>query len=146
MVTALPPLFVSHGSPMTALEAGAAGAFWQRLGGAIDATFGRPRAIVAVSAHTLTAQPRLLAAARHDTVHDFGGFPAALYRLRYDAPGAPALAPRVLALLAQAGIAADASDAGGLDHGIWVPLRWIYPSADVPVLPLGWNPEAPPAA
>lgn len=146
MPAALPPLFVSHGSPMTALEPGASGAFWQRLGRAIDAAFGRPRAIVAVSAHTLSAQPLLLAAARHDTVHDFGGFPEALYGLRYDTPGAPALAPRVLALLAQAGIAASASDAGGLDHGIWVPLRFVYPGADVPVLPLGWNPAQPPAA
>jgi 4,5-DOPA dioxygenase extradiol len=146
MVAALPPLFVSHGSPMTALEPGASGAFWQRLGMAIDAAFGRPRAIVAVSAHTLSAQPLLLAAARHAAVHDFGGFPAPLYRLRYDAPGAPALAPRVQALLAQAGIAAATRDAGGLDHGIWVPLRFVYPAADVPVLPLGWNPALAPAA
>jgi len=142
----LPPLFVSHGSPMTALDAGGVGAFWQRLGRAIDARFGRPRAIVAVSAHTLTAQPLLLAAAHHDTVHDFGGFPEALYRLRYDVPGAPALVPRMQALLAQAGIGADVTDAGGVDHGIWVPLRFVYPHADVPVLPLAWSPDLPPAA
>lgn len=146
MATALPPLFVSHGSPMTALAPGAAGAFWQRLGRAIDAGWGRPRAIIAISAHTLSAQPLLLAAARHGAVHDFGGFPAALYRLRYDAPGAPALALQVQALLAQAGIAADTSEAGGLDHGIWVPLRSLYPAADVPVLPLGWSADASPAA
>jgi 4,5-DOPA dioxygenase extradiol len=142
----LPPLFVSHGSPMTALDPGAAGAFWQRLGAAIDATFGRPRAIVALSAHSLTREPVLLAAARHATVHDFGGFPDALYRLRYDAPGAPALAPRVHALLAGAGVAAHVVDDGGLDHGIWVPLRVMYPDADVPVLPLAWVPSEPPSA
>lgn len=141
----LPPLFVSHGSPMTALDPGAAGAFWQRLGPALDATFGRPRAVVALSAHSLTREPVLLAASRHPTVHDFGGFPDALYRLRYDAPGAPALAPRVQALLGGAGIRAHAVDDGGLDHGIWVPLRFMYPDADVPVLPLAWVPSDPPA-
>ncbi|HMM84257.1 MAG TPA: class III extradiol ring-cleavage dioxygenase [Azohydromonas sp.] len=143
---AMPALFVSHGSPMTALEPGDAGALWQRLGPAIDATFGRPRAIVALSAHSLTREPVLLAAARHETVHDFGGFPDALYRLRYDAPGAPALAPRVQALLAGAGIASHVVDQGGLDHGVWVPLRFVYPDADVPVLPLAWVPGDPPAA
>jgi 4,5-DOPA dioxygenase extradiol len=142
----LPSLFVSHGSPMTALDPGAAGAFWRRLGGAIDAAFGRPRAIVALSAHSLAREPVLLAAERHATVHDFGGFPDALYRLRYDAPGAPALAARVGALLAQAGLAAHVVADGGLDHGIWVPLSFVYPDADVPVLPLAWVPTQPPAA
>lgn len=125
---------------MTALEPGAAGDFLRRLGPALDATFGRPRAILAVSAHTLTRVPVLLAAPRHETVHDFYGFPDALYQLRYDAPGAPALAARVQALLGAAGITVECLDAGGLDHGIWTPLRYAYPQADVPVLPLGWVP------
>jgi 4,5-DOPA dioxygenase extradiol len=142
----LPALFLSHGSPMTALEPGAAGRFWQRLGPAIEAGFGRPRAILAVSAHSLSRQPLLLAAARHATVHDFNGFPEALYRLRYDAPGAPEIAPRVAALLAGAGLPARALDEGGLDHGIWVPLRVAFPGADMPVLPLAWPPDATPAA
>jgi len=141
----LPALFVSHGSPMTALDPGRAGAFWQRLGPAIDATFGRPKAILAVSAHSLTRQPALLAAPRHAAVYDFGGFPDALYRLRYDAAGAPALAEHVQAVLAAAGIAAQRSEQGGLDHGIWTPLRWIYPAADVPVLPLAYVPTQSPA-
>ncbi len=131
---------------MTALEPGASGGFWRRLGAAVDAAFGRPRAIVALSAHSLTREPVLLAAARHTTVHDFGGFPDALYRLRYDAPGAPALAPRVQSLLAGAGIASHVAGDGGLDHGIWVPLRFAWPDADVPVLPLAWVPADPPAA
>jgi 4,5-DOPA dioxygenase extradiol len=141
----LPSIFLSHGSPMVALEPGAAGAFLQRLGPAIDAAFGRPRAIVAVSAHTLTREPVLLAAARHHTVHDFGGFPDALYRLRYDAAGAPALAVEVAQRLAQAGIAARVLDEGGLDHGIWTVLRHVYPQADVPILPLGFVPSQGPA-
>ncbi|MBZ8141579.1 dioxygenase [Rubrivivax gelatinosus] len=136
----LPTLFLSHGSPMTALEPGAAGGFLRRLGPAIDAAFGRPQAILAISAHSLTRVPVLLAGARHETIHDFGGFPEALYRLRYDAPGAPALAGRVQTLLAGAGIAVHRDEAGGLDHGIWTPLLHAYPQVDVPVLPLAWPP------
>lgn len=141
----LPALYLSHGSPMIALEPGATGAFLQRLGPAIDAAFGRPRAILAVSAHTLTREPVLLAAPRHEAVHDFGGFPQALHEMRYDAPGAPALAEEVRALLAASGIAAHVVAEGGLDHGIWTPLRYVYPAGDVPVLPLAWMPTQPPA-
>jgi 4,5-DOPA dioxygenase extradiol len=131
---------------MTALEPGETGHFWQQLGPAIDATFGRPKAILAISAHSLTREPVLMAAPRHEAVYDFGGFPDALYRLRYDAAGDPALAHRAQALLAAAGIAAHSVDQGGLDHGIWTPLRWIYPDADVPVLPLAYVPTQSPAA
>lgn len=141
----MPTLFLSHGSPMTAIEPGDAGRFWQCLGPAIDATFGRPKAILAVSAHSLTREPVLLAAARHEAVYDFGGFPDALYRLRYDAAGAPALADDVLARLTAAGLRAHRVDEGGLDHGIWTPLRWIYPDADIPVLPLAFVPSDAPA-
>ncbi len=162
----LPPIFVSHGSPMIALEPGAAGAFLSRLGPAIDAAFGRPRAILALSAHTLTHEParppeglaperaarRLpsapaaLAAATHEAVYDFGGFDPRLYVMRYDAPGAPALADRVGELLEPSDVPLHRLDQGGLDHGIWTALRYVYPLADVPVLPLGWSPHAAPAA
>ena len=138
---ATPPIFVSHGSPMTALQPGAAGAFWRQLGTAIDQGFGRPSAIIAISAHSLGRQPALLAAARHHTVHDFSGFPQALYELRYDAPGAPELAPTVAKHLAAAGIDLQISPEGGLDHGIWTPLRFAWPDADVPVLPLVFPPD-----
>ena len=141
----LPTLYLSHGSPMTALEPREAGAFMQRLGPAIDAAFGRPRAILAVSAHSLARQPVLLAAARHEAVYDFGGFPDELYTLRYDAPGAPELAHRVSQLLAHAGMPAQSVDQGGLDHGIWTPLRYAYPRSDVPVLPLAFVPDWSPA-
>ena len=143
---ALPSIFVSHGSPMIALEPGAAGAFLQRLGPAIDATFGRPHAIVVLSAHSLARAPVLLAAERHAAVYDFGGFDPKLYTLRYDAPGAPALAARVQSLLAGAGIAAQTTPDGGLDHGIWTALRYLYPDSDIPVLPLAWVPTLAPAA
>ncbi len=140
----LPTLFLSHGSPMTALEPREAGAFMQQLGGAWAACFGRPKAILAVSAHTLTREPVLVAGARHAAIYDFGGFADALYTLRYDAPGAPELATRVQALLAGAGWPAHSVDQGGLDHGIWTPLRFLWPQADIPVLPLGWPPNASP--
>ena len=137
----LPPLFISHGSPMTALEPREAGAFWSRLGPAIERTFGRPKAIVVVSAHSLTREPVLLAAAQHAAVHDFGGFDPRLYEMRYDAAGAPELATRVEGLLREAGLPVHRVDEGGLDHGIWVPLRFVVPDADIPVLPLAWPPN-----
>jgi 4,5-DOPA dioxygenase extradiol len=141
---AISPIFISHGSPMTALQPREAGAFMQRLGPAIDAAFGRPKAVLAVSAHTLARAPVLLAAPRHEAVYDFGGFDAKLHTLRYDAPGAPALATQVEALLGQAGIAVHRAEQGGLDHGIWTPLRYMWPDASVRVLPLAfvssWSP------
>ena len=142
----LPSLFVSHGSPMIALEPGEAGAFMQRLGPLFDATFVRPKAIVTVSAHTAARMPVLLAAPRHEAVYDFGGFDPKLYTLRYDAPGAPALAPRVAGLLRAAGIEVQMVDEGGLDHGAWTALRYLYPAADIPILPLAFVPTQSPAA
>jgi 4,5-DOPA dioxygenase extradiol len=145
MATSLPSLFVSHGSPMIALEPGAAGAFLSRLGPAIDATFGRPRAIVVVSAHTAAREPLLLAGERHEAIYDFGNFDPRLNALRYDAPGAPDLAPRVAGLLQAAGTAVHVMNEGGLDHGIWTALRHVYPQADIAVLPLAFVPTQPPA-
>jgi 4,5-DOPA dioxygenase extradiol len=141
----LPSIFVSHGSPMMALQPGATGAFLQRLGTTLDATFGRPRAILVVSAHSLSREPVLLAAGQHHAVHDFGGFPEALYQLQYNPSGDAALADEVQALLATAGQPVHRVDEGGLDHGIWSVLRFMYPQADVPVLPLAWVPDLSPA-
>ena len=145
MHSTLPTLFISHGSPMTALEPREAGAFMQRLGPALTAAFGKPRAILAVSAHSLALEPVLLAARQHPALYDFGGFDPQLHTLRYDAPGAPALATRAQALLHGRGIAAHPVDKGGLDHGIWTPLRYLFPQADIPVLPLAWPADWPPA-
>jgi 4,5-DOPA dioxygenase extradiol len=140
----LPTLFLSHGSPMMALEPRQAGHFMQRLGPAIDAAFGKPRAVLIASAHSLTRLPVLLTAAQHHAVYDFGGFDARLNTLQYNPPGAPALAQKVLSLLSQAGIEASSASEAGLDHGIWTPLRYLWPNADVPVLPLAWPPDASP--
>ena len=141
----LPSIFVSHGSPMIALEPGAAGAFMGRLGPAIDLTFGRPRAILAVSAHTLARAPVLLAGARHEAVYDFGNFDPRLNLMRYDAAGAPTLAAEVAQRLKSAGLPVHLAEHAGLDHGIWTALRYIYPAADVPVLPLAFVPDQSPA-
>ena len=130
---------------MIALEPGAAGAFMQDLGPAISATFGKPRAIVAISAHTAARAPVLLAGPQHEAVYDFGNFDPKLFTLRYDVAGAPALAERVAALLNDAGITSHISPEGGLDHGNWTALRYLFPEADIPVLPLAFVPNQSPA-
>jgi len=132
----LPSLFVSHGSPMMALEPSPARDFLAGLG----ADLMRPRAILVVSAHhdaayqggkaTVTASPA------PPTIHDFGGFPDELFAMRYPAPGDPALAQHIVDLLADHGLAVAADPTRGLDHGAWVPLSLIYPDADIPVVQL----------
>jgi 4,5-DOPA dioxygenase extradiol len=132
----MPAVFVSHGSPMMAIEPGRAGAALAQLGRDLP----RPAAILVVSAHWETPAPAVSTAARPETIHDFGGFPAELYALRYPAPGAPEVAAQTVALLKEAGITAGIDGCRGLDHGAWVPLLWMYPDADVPVVQLSVQP------
>jgi 4,5-DOPA dioxygenase extradiol len=134
----LPSIFVSHGAPTLAIEKNDTVEFLRGLG----AELGRPRAILCVSAHWATRVPTLSAAERPETIHDFGGFPAELYRVRYDAPGAPRLAARAAELLNAAGIVSEVSRERGLDHGAWVPLSLMYPDGDVPVTQLSVQPSA----
>lgn len=129
---ALPTLFLSHGSPMHALDAGWVGEAWRTLAARLD----RPRAILIASAHWETALPTFTASIRPPTIHDFGGFPPALYQLRYPAPGEPALAAQACALLRGAGLQAGVDTERGIDHGAWVPLLHMYPDAGVPVVQL----------
>ena len=145
MNTPLPTLYLSHGSPMIAIEDSPAARFLDRLGPVIERTFGRPRAALVVSPHSSTRQPFVLAGARHEAIHDFGGFPAALYEQRYDVAGDPALARQASRLLTEAGIAAPAVEADGLDHGIWTVMKRAWPGAEVPVVPLTLVPTASPA-
>jgi 4,5-DOPA dioxygenase extradiol len=133
----LPTAFLSHGSPMHAIDAGVAGRAWTELG----RTLPRPRAVLIASAHWETSTPMLTGSARPETIHDFGGFPAELYRLRYPAPGSAELASKIGAMLETAGIAAGVDHMRGLDHGAWVPMRWMYPAADVPVVQISVQPE-----
>jgi 4,5-DOPA dioxygenase extradiol len=129
----LPTLFLSHGSPMLALQDSPARRFLQGLGKSLE----RPQSIVMVSAHWETrGGPAVSLAERPETIHDFGGFPRALFEVQYPAPGAPEAARRAAALLEESGIAVGSSAERGLDHGAWVPLKLMYPEADIPVTQL----------
>jgi len=123
---------------MLAIEDSPTGRFLDRLGDSLP----RPRAILVASAHYLTARPRLGAAPAPTTHHDFGGFPAPLYTIQYPAQGDPALAATAAKLLGGAGIDAVIDPEQRLDHGVWVPLRRMYPRADIPVVPLSILPNA----
>ncbi len=136
-MTPLPTLFVSHGSPMHAVEPGAAGKAWTALGRRLP----RPRAVLIASAHWTTSVPMLTGNPAPQTIHDFGGFPAQLYALEYPAPGAPGLATRAVALLKDAGITAGVDGCRGLDHGAWVPLLHMYAAHDVPVVQVSLQPD-----
>jgi 4,5-DOPA dioxygenase extradiol len=133
----LPSVFLSHGSPMLAIEDSPAGRFLDGLGAQLP----RPRAVVVVSAHFMAEATAIGAAAHPETVHDFGGFPAALYRIAYPAPGAPELAAEIASRLETAGLTPSLRPQHGLDHGVWVPLRRMYPDADLPVVPLSVSPH-----
>lgn len=134
----LPAVFISHGSPMHALEAGATatGRAWSALGRRLP----RPRAILIASAHWETDRPALTGSERPETIHDFYGFPPPLYEIHYAAPGAPQIAERARALLSAAGMQAAVDPARGLDHGAWTPLLYAYPRADVPVVQISVQP------
>jgi 4,5-DOPA dioxygenase extradiol len=132
-------LFLSHGSPMTVIEDSACTHFLRDLGRDLD----KPRAAVVMSAHWPAAAPKVGAAANPRTIHDFSGFPPALYDIRYPAVGAPDVAARVAELLGpDCGL--DASR--GLDHGVWAPALLMWPEADVPLVPLTVLPNQSPAA
>ena len=128
----LPPLFISHGSPMHALEPGAIGKAWSALGRSLP----RPKAILVASAHWETRTPTLTGSARPETIYDFYGFPEPLYRLKYPAPGSLDLANHAAELLGGQGLPAALSPSRGLDHGAWSILLHIYPEADIPVVQL----------
>jgi 4,5-DOPA dioxygenase extradiol len=138
----IPPLFVSHGAPTLPMTDTPARHFLSRLAGHLPR---RPKAILAVSAHWETETPAVSAMPVNTTIHDFYGFPEALYELRYDAPGAPMLAAEVARLLQDAGLAASIDAHRGLDHGAWVPLLLAWPDADVPVIQLSLQTELGPA-
>jgi 4,5-DOPA dioxygenase extradiol len=134
----LPVLFLGHGSPMNGIEDNEFSASWKRLGKEIPS----PKAVLAVSAHWLTRGTQVTAMERPRTIHDFGGFPQALFDVRYPAPGSPALAKAVQAELAGTEVGLDGE--WGLDHGTWTLLRHAYPKADVPVLQLSIDYARPP--
>ncbi|GAB2584125.1 dioxygenase [Dyella jejuensis] len=140
-MNALPSLYISHGSPMTALHPGKVG---ERLA-ELAVQLPRPSAVVIASAHWLAHAPVVGGSTQPETIHDFHGFPRALFDIRYPAPGAPAIAAQVMQLLDRAGLAPTLDATRGLDHGAWVPLRLLYPDADIPVVPLSIQPHRGPA-
>jgi 4,5-DOPA dioxygenase extradiol len=141
----LPALFVSHGAPLFAIEAGATGPALTHWGQTLRERFPQLRGVVIMSPHWMARGPAVMRGAAPATWHDFGGFPPALYALQYPAPGSPALGREVLALLHQAGIDAVADAERPFDHGAWVPLMHLFPEADLPVVQVALPAEAGPA-
>lgn len=136
----MPALFLGHGSPMNVLEENTYTATWRQLG----TTLPRPRAILAISAHWYTRGTYVTAMEQPRTIHDFGGFPQALFDTQYPAPGSPALAAEIQRLLAPLPVVADQGE-WGLDHGTWGVLIKMYPQADIPVVQLSIDATQPAA-
>ena len=137
-----PALFVAHASPMLALEREGHAESLRRLGGSLR----DPSAVAVVSAHWEAPGPiRVTAAPRPPLIYDFGGFPRSLYEMTYPAPGSPELANEIVGLLEEADLPAVAESLRGWDHGLWIPLRLMFPAASLPVvevsLPLPRDPD-----
>ena len=141
-VQRLPALFVSHGSPMFAVEPGDTGPALQRWGSALRAEYPQLRGVVVMSPHWMSRGLEVMAALQPETWHDFGGFPRVLYSLQYPAPGAPLLAQQVAQLLQAAGQQPVLNPKRPMDHGAWVPLMHLFPQADVPVVQLPADADA----
>jgi 4,5-DOPA dioxygenase extradiol len=138
-MAAQPVLFFGHGNPMNAIAENPYAPRWGEIGRAI----GKPKAVLAISAHWYVEYSAVTAMERPRTIHDFGGFPRALYEVQYPAPGDPALASRVQALLApQTPVELDTQ--WGLDHGTWSVLTHVFPDAEVPVVQLSIDETQPP--
>jgi 4,5-DOPA dioxygenase extradiol len=133
----LPSVFVSHGAPDTAIADTAAARFMAGFANQID----RPKAIVVASAHfEVEGSVGITIDEKPEMIHDFGGFDRRLYEMRYNAPGAPDLAGRIIEMLGEAGFMARPQPDRGFDHGTWVPLSLIYPRADIPVVQVSIDP------
>jgi 4,5-DOPA dioxygenase extradiol len=137
----MPTLFVSHGSPMVLLQDIPAHRFLANAAAALP----RPKAIVVVSAHWLTRAPAVGGAAMPKMIYDFGRFDDRLFAQQYPAPGAPDLAGRIADSIGAAGMPVGVDPDRGFDHGVWIPLKLMYPEADIPVVPLAVQPNYGPA-
>lgn len=126
----MPALFIGHGSPMNAIEDNQFNRTWKELAGSVP----RPKAILCISAHWETNGVYVTASEKPETIHDFGGFPQALFDVRYNAPGDIELAKRVADLVKLKPVQLD--EKRGLDHGAWSVLLPMYKEADIPVVQL----------
>lgn len=139
MTALLPAIFFGHGNPMNALQQNAWTEGWAELGRSIP----RPKAVLCISAHWYVPETAVTALTQPRTIHDFGGFPPELFQVEYPAPGDPALAQRVQALLAPLPVRLD--EQWGLDHGTWAVLCHVFPQADVPLVQLSLDASKPAA-
>lgn len=130
MTTRMPALFIGHGSPMNTIEDNEFSRSWQELG----RTLPKAKAILCISAHWETMGVAVTASSRPETIHDFYGFPKALFDVQYPAPGDPELAGRIAQLFGSESLQLDADR--GLDHGTWSVLQPMYPAAEIPVIQL----------
>jgi 4,5-DOPA dioxygenase extradiol len=133
----LPTVFVSHGAPTLLIDPGPTRDFLKELGVAL----GRPRAILCISAHWETSAPTVTLGSNPETIHDFYGFPPELYEVMYPAPGDRRLAIQIVQLLKTDGFAGKEDSERGLDHGAWVPLKLMFPKADIPIVQLSVQSE-----
>ena len=142
----MPVVFLGHGSPMNAIEDNAWRRSWQSLGQSFGTggSHPQPQLILCVSAHWLTRGWHLTAMAQPRTIHDFGGFPQALFDQQYPAPGAPAAAGEIAKSVSSPPIGLDDRE-WGLDHGAWAVLKPMFPAAAIPVLQLSMDYSRPPA-
>ncbi|AFJ45674.1 4,5-DOPA dioxygenase extradiol [Shimwellia blattae] len=139
MTARMPALFLGHGSPMNVLEDNPFTRLWQHLGASLP----RPRAILAISAHWYTRGTAVTAMETPPTIHDFGGFPQALFDIQYPAPGSPELARRAAELLAPVPVIRE-QESWGFDHGSWGVIIKMYPQADIPMVQLSIDSTKPP--
>ncbi|MCB0515753.1 MAG: 4,5-DOPA dioxygenase extradiol [Chitinophagales bacterium] len=134
----MPVLFLGHGNPMNAIEENEFVSGFRKVGREIE----KPTAILCISAHWETKGTYVTAMENPRTIHDFGGFPQALYQVQYPAPGSPALAKDVSSIVTQTSVGLD--DKWGLDHGAWSVIKHLYPNADVPIVQMSLDYSKPP--